>query len=145
MLRILSIMFLAVLTGSGIGFGASLNTTPEFNLIGASDNNVVPAARANLTEIIWNEEISITGEIEMDEIVFTVGNEDTVDSHAFQVCAVIEGPVAIFSPSEGSPPACTTTASIAPSGTATGQIISFANPVRVSSIVDFSFSVEEIS
>lgn len=138
-------MFIAVLTGSGIGFGASLSTTPEFNLIGASDNNVVQAARANLTEIIWNEEISNTGEIEMDEIVFTVGNEDNSAAHAFQVCAVIEGPVAIFSPSEGSPPACTITASIGPSGTATGQIISFVNPVRVSSIVDFSFSVEEIS
>ena len=138
-------MILAVLTGTTIGFGASLSTTPQFNLIGASDNNIVEAARANLTEIIWNEEISITGEIEMDEIVFTVGNEDAINSHAFQVCAVIEGPVAIFSPSEGSPPACTTTASIGPSGEATGQMISFVNPVRVSSIVDFSFSVEEIS
>lgn len=135
----------AILAVSTAGFAASLSTTPSFNLIGASDNNTVNTARGNLTEIIWNEAISGEGVIEMDQIIFTVGNEDPSTAHIFQVCAIMEGPVAIFSPAAGELPACVNTSSIAASGKLTGQIISFANPVDVASIIDFSFSIEELT
>jgi len=136
---------MAILAASTAGFAASLSTTPSFNLIGASDNIAVNAARGNLTEIIWNEEVSGGGVIQMDQIIFTVGNEDTSTAHIFQVCAIMEGPVTIFSPPAGEPPACVTTSSIEASGILTGQIISFTNPVDVASIVDFSFSIEELT
>lgn len=135
----------AILAVSTAGFAASLSTEPVFNLIGASDNNQVYTARGNLTEIVWNEAVSGGGAIEMDQITFTVGNEDSSASHIFQVCTVMEGPVAIFSPPVGDPPACVTTVSIVASGKLTGQIILFANPVDVSDIIDFSFSIEELT
>jgi len=134
-----------VLAVSTIGLAASINTDPVFNLIGASDNSIVYAARGNLTEIVWNEEISPLGFIEMDQLTFTVGNEDSSTAHTFEVCAIIEGPVAVFTPSVGTPPECVTTSSIAASAELTGQIISFTNAVIVSNIIDFSFSIEELT
>jgi hypothetical protein len=142
---ILAAIGVVVLAVSTVGLAASLSTTPAFNLIGASDNNVVNAARGNLTEIVWTDEISNLGVTEMNLITFTVGNEDLSAAHTFQVCAVIEGPVAVFSPAAGSPPECVTTSSIAASAKLTGQTISFTNPVNVTSIVDFSFSIEELN
>ena len=142
---ILAAIGVVVLAVSTVGLAASLSTTPAFNLIGASDNNVVSAARGNLTEIVWTDEISNLGVTEMNLITFTVGNEDLSAAHTFQVCAVIEGPVAVFSPAAGSPPECVITSSIAASTKLTGQTISFTNPVNVTSIVDFSFSIEELS
>ena len=134
-----------MLAVSTIGLAASINTDPVLNLIGASDNNVVYAARANLTEIVWNEEISPLGFIEMDQLTFTVGNEDSSAAHTFEICAIVEGPVAVFSPAAGTPPECVATSSIAASAELTGQIISFANAVIVSNIIDFSFSIEELT
>ena len=136
---------IVVLSISTIGFGAGLSTDPAFNLIGASDNNVVNAARGNLTEIVWDETISPLGVIEMDQLTFTVGNEDTVDSHVFQICAIVEGPIGVFSPSADDPPECVTTSSMPASSKLTGQIITFADAVVVANIVDFSFSIEELS
>lgn len=135
----------AILAVSTAGLAASLSTEPTFNLIGASDNNMVNTARGNLTEIVWNEIISGGGVIQMDQIEFTVGNEDLSAAHIFQVCSVIEGPAATFSPSVGDPPACISTSSIAASGKLTGQVIQFTSQVNVSSITDFSFSIEELS
>ena len=97
-----------------------------------------------MTGIGWNEEVSPSGAIEMDQINFTVGNEDLFASHIFQICAVVEGPIAIFSPEVNSPPACVTTPSIPSSGNLTGQIISFGKAINVTDIVDFSFSMEEL-
>ncbi len=142
---ILASIGVVVLAVSTVGLAASLNTTPAFNLIGASDNNVVYAARGNLTEIVWNEEISPLGFIEMNQLTFTVGNEDSSAAHTFEVCAIIEGPVAVFTPAAGTPPECVTTSNIAASAELTGQIISFANAVIVSNIIDFSFSIEELT
>jgi len=142
---ILASIGVVVLAVSTVGLAASLNTTPAFNLIGASDNNVVYAARGNLTEIVWNEEISPLGFIEMNQLTFTIGNEDSSAAHTFEVCAIIEGPVAVFTPAAGTPPECVTTSNIAASAELTGQIISFANAVIVSNIIDFSFSIEELT
>ena len=85
-LPIFAIIGVAVLVSATVGFGATLSTTPEFNRIGGSDNNVVNAARGNVTELVWTEEVATDGVIETDRITFTVGNEDTVAAHAFQVC-----------------------------------------------------------
>ena len=142
---ILASIGVVVLAVSTVGLAASLNTTPAFNLIGASDNNMVYAARGNLTEIVWDEEISPLGFIEMNQLTFTVGNEDSSAAHTFEVCAIIEGPVAVFTPAAGTPPECVTTSNIAASAELTGQIISFANAVIVSNIIDFSFSIEELT
>jgi len=144
-MSILAIIGIAVLAVSTIGFGASLSTSPEFNRIGGSDNNVVNAARGNVTALVWTEEVSALGLIETDLITFTVGNEDTSAAHSFQVCAIIEGPAATYTPAAGSPPECVTTGSISASAISAGQTISFATAVNVLDIVDISFSIEEIT
>lgn len=106
-LPIIAVIGMAVLVTATVGFGATLSTTPTFNLIGASDNNAVGTARGNVTDLVWTEEVGTHGEIETDEITFNVGNEDT-SSHDFQICAVIEfnNGSAYFSPAAGSAPAC---------------------------------------
>ena len=141
-----AIVGIAVLAASTLGFGASLTTTPAPNLIGASDNVSVAAAKGNLTSITWTEEVASDGVIEVDTITFTVGNEDTVNAHKFVVCAVIEGPASTYTPAANSPPACATeTSSIAASGILASQTIAFATAVDVKDIVDISFSMEQTS
>ena len=144
-LPIIALIGIAILVTSTVGFGATLSTTPEFNRIGGSDNNVVNAARGNVTALVWTEEVAADGVIETDEITFTVGNEDTTNAHAFQICAVIEGPAATYTPAAASPPECVSVGSIAASDEATGQIISFATAVDVNDILDISFTIEETS
>jgi len=144
-MSILVIIGVAVLAVSTIGFGASLSTTPAFNRIGGSDNNVVNAARGNVTALVWTEEVAADGKVETDLITFSVGNEHTSAAHTFQVCAVIEGPSGTYSPVAGAPPECVTTSSIAANAILTGQIINFATAVNVLDIVDISFSIEELS
>ncbi len=144
-LPIIALIGIAILVTSTVGFGATLSTTPEFNRIGGSDNNVVSAARGNVTALVWTEEVAADGVIETDEITFTVGNEDTTNSHAFQICAVIEGPASTYTPAAASPPECVSVGSIAAWGESTGQIISFSTAVDVNDIVDISFTIEETS
>lgn len=134
---------IAVLAASTLGFGASLTTTPAPNLIGASDNVSVAAAKGNVTSVTWTEEVAADGVIEVDTITFTVGNEDS-SAHKFIVCAVIEGPASTYTPTAGSAPACSSeTSSIAVDGTQTGVTIAFATAVDVNDIVDISFSIEQ--
>ena len=143
----MAIIGMAVLVSATVGFGATLTTTPQFNLIGASNDNLVGTARGNITALVWTEEVGINGQIETDEIVFTVGNEDTSAAHDFQVCAVIQfdnGTGTFYSPAAGSAPACTTTGSLAASAKITSQSIAFALPVNVTEIYDISFAIEEL-
>jgi len=144
-LPIIALVGIAILITSTVGFGASISTTPEFNRIGGSDNNVVSAARGNVTALVWTEEVATDGVIETDQITFTVGNEDTVNAHAFQICAVIEGPTSTYTPAAGSPPECVSVSSTAANAETTGQIINFATAVDVNDIVDISFTMEETS
>ena len=146
-LPIIAIIGMAVLVTATIGFGQTLATTPQFNFIAGSDNNAVTAARGNITALVWTEEVGNHGEIETDEITFTVGNEDGTAAHAFHVCAVIEfnNGTAFYSPPEGDAPACTTVSSIGADLETTGQTIAFILPVNVTEIIDISFSMEETS
>jgi hypothetical protein len=89
-LPIVALIGMAVLVTATVGFGNTLATSPDFNFIAASDNNAVTAARVNVTELVWTEEVGLHGEIETDLITFTVGNEDGISGHAFNICAVIQ-------------------------------------------------------
>ena len=82
-----------------------------------------------------------------DLITFTVGNEDDSNTHAFNVCAVIEfnNGSAYFSPPAGDAPACVTTSSIALDAELATQTIAFNLPVNVTEIIDISFTMEETS
>ena len=144
-LPIVALIGIAVLVTSTVGFGASISTTPEFNLIGASDNNAVGAARGNITALVWTEQVATDGVIETDQITFSVGNEDILSAHAFQVCAVIEGPASTYTPAAGSAPECVSVSSTAANAITTGQTIDFSTPVDVDEIVDISFTIEETS
>ena len=96
----------------------------------------------------WNDpanaQAAAEGVIEMDSIVFAVGNENTADPLVFQICAVVEGPISTFTPSIGSPPACTSTELIAAYGNSTGNFINFTTPMNVTDIFDISFSLQEL-
>ncbi len=140
---IMAAIGVAVLMTATVGFGASLATGTTLNNIGGDDNVSVPAARAAISALTWTEEVAADGVIEVGTITFTVTNEDAGAAHVFQVCAVLEGPAATYVPAAGSPPECTSTASIAASGNETGVTITFTNSVDVSDLVDISLSVEE--
>lgn len=142
---IIALIGIAILVTSTVGFGATLSTTPEFNRIGGSDNNVVSAARGNVTALVWTEEVAADGVIETDEITFTVGNEDITNAHTFQICAVIEGPASTYTPAADSPPECVSVGNTLANAETTGQIISFATAVDVNDIVDISFTIQETS
>ncbi|PBO84661.1 MAG: hypothetical protein COA77_08405 [Thaumarchaeota archaeon] len=146
-LPVIAVIGMLVLVTATIGFGNTLATTPQFNFIAGSDNNAVTAARGNITALVWTEEVGNHGEIEVDLITFTVGNEDNSNAHTFNVCAVIEfnNGTAFFSPPEGDAPACTTTSSIALDAELTAQTIAFVLPVNVTEIIDISFTMEETS
>ena len=145
-LPIIAIIGMAVLVTATIGFGNTLATSPDFNFIAGSDNNAVTAARGNITELVWTEEVGNHGEIETDQITFTVGNEDDTNAHSFNVCAVIEfnNGSAYFSPPKGDAPACTNTEVVNRDSNSTSQTIAFVLPVNVTEIIDISFSLEEL-
>lgn len=144
-MSLIAIVGIAILVTATVGFGATLSTTPTFNLIGASDNNVVGTARGNITNLAWTEQVGTHGEIETDQIDFRVGNTDPSIAIIFDVCAVVEfnNGSAYFSPAAGSAPACVTTDSIPASSYDTTNTIAFTLPINVTEIVDISFSMEE--
>lgn len=139
------IIGIIILATSSLAFGASLSTPLSFNLIGASDNIEVPAARVNITSIDFIQEVSDSGAIETDAINFSVGNEDPINAHSFEVCLVIEGPIGVFNPSAGSPPACTTTSSVPANEIITNQLISTTNATNITDLLNISVSVEELT
>ena len=141
----IAIIGAVVLTTSTLAFGATLTTPLEFNLIGASNNVLVSAARANVTAIDFIQEVSGDGVVETDGINFSVGNEDTVNAHIFEICLVIEGPIGVFNPNIGSSPACTTTSSIPANAILTGQLITTMNSTDIDDLLSVSMSIEEIT
>ncbi|EPA04324.1 hypothetical protein BG20_I1944 [Candidatus Nitrosarchaeum limnium BG20] len=144
-MSLIAIIGVAVLVVSTIGFGASLSTNPGINRIGASDNQVVAAARGNVTALAWTEEVNSLGNVATKQIKFTVGNEDTVNAHSFQVCAVLEAPASTFQPTAGAAPACNSTSSVAANAKLTLVGINFTSAVEVSDIANISFSIEELN
>ena len=144
-MSLIAIIGVAVLVVSTIGFGASLSTNPGINRIGASDNQVVAAARGNVTALTWTEEVNSAGNVAVKQIVFTVGNEDSAATHTFQVCAVLEGPIGVFQPPSGTSPSCVSTSSISASGNLASQSLNFTNTVPVTDVANISFSIEELS
>ena len=132
-----------MISGATIGYGATLSTPLEFNLIGASDNTTVGAARANVTSIDFIQEVGTNGVIQINGTNFSVGNEDTVNAHVFQVCLTMEGPIGTFTPAAGESPACTSTTTIAANAIGTGYTINFLTIMNVTSLQNISVSVEE--
>jgi len=140
---VMTIIGITMISGATIGYGATLSTPLEFNLIGASDNTAVGAARANVTSISFIQEVGTNGVIEINGTNFSIGNIDTVNAHVFQVCLTMEGPIGTFTPAAGESPACTTTASIAANAIHTSHTINFVTMMNVTSLQNISVSVEE--
>ncbi len=141
-IAIIGIMVMAIAT---VGFAATLATPLQINLIGASDNTAVGAARANITSIDFITDVGDNGVIQINGTNFSVGNEDTVNAHVFEICLTMEGPVGTFTPPAGQSPACTSTLSIAANARHTDHTITFVIPMNVTSLVNISASVEETS
>jgi len=142
---IITIIGMVILSTATVAFAATLSTPLEFNLIGSSDNVLISAARVNVTAIDFITEVSGEGVIETDGINFSVGNEDTLNAHIFEICLVLEGPIGVFSPVIGGAPACTTTTSIAANAILTSQTITLTSAMNVTDLLDISISVEETS
>ncbi len=141
-LMIMIIIGVTVLTVGTIGFGAALTTPLEFNLIGASNNNIIEAARVNITAIDFIQ-VGSNGVIQINGTTFSIGNEDTVNTHVFQVCLIIEGPIGIFITGVGQSPACVSTTAIAANAIHTDHTIYFPSNMNITSLYDISVSVEE--
>jgi hypothetical protein len=137
------IVGITILTTATIGFGVTLATPLEFNLIGASDNTEVGAARANVTSIDFITEVGSNGVIQINGTNFWIGNEDTVNAHVFEVCLTMEGPIGTFTPAAGESPACTSTLSIAANAIHTDHTINFLTLMNVTSLQNISVSIEE--
>ena len=140
---IMTIIGIAMISGATVGYGATLSTPLEFNLIGASDNTAVGAARANVTSISFIQEVGANGVIQINGTNFSIGNIDTINAHVFQVCLTMEGPIGTFTPAAGESPACTTTASIAANAIHTSHTINFVTNMNVTSLQNISVSVQE--
>ena len=140
---IIAIIGIIVMATATVGFGATLATPLEFNLIGASDNTAVGVARANITSIDFIQEVGSNGVIQINGTTFWVGNEDTVNAHVFEICLTMEGPIGTFTPAAGESPACTSTLSIAANAIHTDHTINFLTTMNVTSLQNISASVEE--
>ena len=140
---VMTIIGITMISGATLGYGATLSTPLEFNLIGASNNNEVGAARANVTSIDFIQEVGSNGVIQINGTNFSIGNIDTVNAHVFQVCMTMEGPIGTFTPAAGESPACITTASIAANAVHTSHTINFLTMMNVTSLHNISVSIEE--
>jgi hypothetical protein len=140
---IIAIIGIIVMATATVGFGATLATPLEFNLIGASDNTAVGTARANITSIDFIQEVGSNGVIQINGTNFSVGNEDPLNAHVFQICLTMEGPIGTFTPAAGESPACTSTLSIAANAIHTDHTINFVTRMNVTSLENISASVEE--
>ena len=142
---IMVLIGVAILSISSIAYAATLSTPLEFNLIGASDNTPVPSARANVTAIDFIQQVGGNGVIQINGTNFSIGNEDTLNAHVFQVCMIMEGPIGTFTPSAGQSPACTSTSSIAANSVHTDHTINFVTAMNVTSLHNICLSVEEVT
>ena len=140
---VIAIIGIIVMGTATVGLGATLATPLSFNLIGASDNTAVGSARANVTSIDFITEVGSNGVIQINGTNFSIGNEDTVNAHVFQVCLTMEGPIGTFTPATGQSPACTSTLSIAANVIHTDHTINFLTKMNVTSLQNISASIEE--
>ena len=142
---IMALIGVAILSIFSIAYAATLSTPLEFNLIGASNNNEVASARANVTSIAFIQEVGSNGVIQINGTNFSIGNNDTINAHVFQVCMIMEGPIGTFTPTAGESPACTSTLSIAANAVHTDHTINFLTRMNVTSLHNISLSVEELT
>lgn len=140
---IMALISVAILSISSIAYAATLSTPLEFNLIGASDNTPVPSARANVTAIDFIQQVGSNGVIQINGTNFSIGNENTINAHVFQVCMIMEEPIGVFTPTAGESPACTSTLSIAANAVHTDHTINFVTAMNVTSLQNISVSIEE--
>lgn len=99
--------------------------------------------QGHIEDVSWIKKVSIDGVIEINGINFSVVNDD-YNSHLFEICAVIEGPIGEFTPSLDSPPACTSLEIIEGNEKLKNQSIGFLKGVKVSDLIGISIAIQEI-
>ena len=130
-------MGIIIIFVSAVGLGSDLTNDPTFNSIGSDDNLPIPLSDADITNIVLTKQGST-----IDSATITVKNTDSV-SHSYSICVITKAGASI-SDTIGTSPDCTSTASISASNTGFA-VITFTNPLSVSS-VDFSdVSIQEIT
>lgn len=107
-----------------------------------TENDIV-SPHGYVEDISWVKKVSTDGVIEIDGITFSIINDDKVD-HLFEICALIEGPKGIFTPSFDSNPACASLEWIKANQKISNQSIEFAKGVKVSDMIDISITIQEI-
>jgi len=107
----------------------------------SADEFSISAPAGHVEDISFVQQVSTTGTIEIGAITFTLVADDP-NIHSFQVCATLEGPSGIFSPSTDNTPACTNAE--LQGNKLSNQSIDFLRGVNVSDIVGISISVKEI-
>ena len=133
--KIYFIMGVAILSTLMLGLGASLNTTPTLNKVGADDNVSVPASDADITQITWSE-----SDNNITSATVVVKNTDT-GSHTYEICVITKAG-ASFSDTAGTSADCTSTGSISASATGSA-VINFASPLTAADVDDTDISIEQ--
>ncbi|MCE9652822.1 MAG: hypothetical protein K8Q89_07200 [Nitrosarchaeum sp.] len=104
------------------------------------DEFSISAPVGHVEDVSFVQQVSPTGTIEIGAITFTLVADDP-NIHLFQVCATLEGPSGVFSPSIDTN---TCTNAELQGNKLSNQSINFLNGVNVSDIVGISLSVKEI-
>ena len=117
--------------------GATLNSNPVFNYVGADDNVPVSASNVSITNMVLT-----SGASTIDSATITVNNTDSI-SHSYTICVITKAGASI-SDTVGTSPDCTNTASISASNTGSA-VINFSIPLNKNSVDFTDITIQEIS
>lgn len=142
-LSTLSFILVLVIATSTIALADDSFLVESFPNSELTENNTLFSVKGHIEDISWVKSVSTDGVIEITGITFSIVNDDQL-SHFFEICAVIEGPLGKFTSSPDSDPSCTLSDVIGINGMIKNQSINFLNGVKVSDIIDFSITIQEL-
>jgi hypothetical protein len=132
-----SLVPVLILATSSIALGDQSLSSSELN-----ENGTI-SPHGHIEDVSWVKKVSTDGVIEIDGITFSIVNNDE-NSHLYEVCAVIEGPIGEFTSSVDNSPACTSFEMVNGNEKLTNQSIDFFKGVKVSDLIDISIIIQEV-
>jgi len=84
-MKIILLIGIMILSLATVGYGASLNSTPIVNKIGATDNQSISRPDMNVQSVT----LRVTGGGNVDRVTVVIENQDTINAHAYRVCAFL--------------------------------------------------------
>lgn len=135
-----SFFIVLILATSSMALADELLIEKTFLDVQLENDTIVP--RGHIDDIEWIKRVSSEGVIEIKGISFSVINDDD-ESHLFQICMIIEGPIGTFTPILENPPTCISTETIDGKNKIKNQLIEFSKGIQVSDLEGISFTIQE--